>query len=602
MKALILTLAAATLSAHAPITPAPRGALTASGPRLVDSEGQVVFLRGVEIPGLQFNEERNAAAMTDGAFVILRRRWNLNTVRLPVSVWRWRREGQSYLDRAAAIVRLANESDLVVVLAAWENTAAGAPADFGLPTQDTLAFWRAWAAAFRDNPRVIFSAFEEPSIRNVPGAVASGRTAADWRFWLRGGIAADGTRAAGMQEIVDTIRGAGARQMIAVPAFHDALGFQGLDEESFVRDANILYEFHPFFEFGLADAERQASFGFLSGRFPVYAGAWGLRLREGGPGCAALPADASLTDILFQTFNYFDLRSLHWTAAGFEPGGLVRDAGEFSPTVLDRPWTCGQTIPSQPGMGQLTLLWMTGDPDGFGIIRPGFIASAAGGPAAPLVPGALISIYAEQLGPDTPAFAAAGESGRLPQELSGTRVLIDGVAAPLIMAGAFQINAQVPYEVVGKTSATMQVTAGKLSSNTIVMEVVAAAPELFTEIGTRTAIALNEDGVRNGFANPAARGSIVVLFGTAGGQTSPGGVTGAPAPMPHPTLVNPPAITVDGRDAEVLFAGEVPGFAGLLQINVRLPLLPGPLSVRTVPVVVRSEGRGGRAPASLWVR
>jgi uncharacterized protein (TIGR03437 family) len=50
-------------------------------------------------------------------------------------------------------------------------------------------------------------------------------------------------------------------------------------------------------------------------------------------------------------------------------------------------------------------------------------------------------------------------------------------------------------------------------------------------------------------------------------------MTGAPAPGAEP-LARPDAevrVLVNGQSSEILFAGLTPGFAGLLQINLRLP-------------------------------
>ncbi|MEP7365747.1 MAG: cellulase family glycosylhydrolase, partial [Acidobacteriota bacterium] len=160
--AALLLFAAAIAGAHAPILPALQGPLRAQGNRLLDANGESVVLRGVTLPNL------DGTAATYG---VIRIRWNLNAVRLPVSVAKWKTGGTRYFDRASEAVRLANAAELVAVLAAQENS--------GLPSDDTLAFWRECAARFKDNPRVIFSLFHEPSAAGIPGAIDSQRTAND---------------------------------------------------------------------------------------------------------------------------------------------------------------------------------------------------------------------------------------------------------------------------------------------------------------------------------------------------------------------------------------------------------------------------------------
>ena len=81
--------------------------------------------------------------MSAHTFVVLRQRWNTNAVRLPVSSSIWRRDGQAYLDKVAGVVKAANYVGLVAVIAEFGG---------GLPTPDTAAFWKAWAAFFRGQP------------------------------------------------------------------------------------------------------------------------------------------------------------------------------------------------------------------------------------------------------------------------------------------------------------------------------------------------------------------------------------------------------------------------------------------------------------------
>jgi uncharacterized protein (TIGR03437 family) len=305
---------------------------------------------------------------------------------------------------------------------------------------------------------------------------------------------------------------------------------------------------------------------------------------------------------MYQAFTYFDRKATSWTVSAFEPGSLIRDFGEYQPTMLDRAWTCGQPLNPQPGMGELVTLWTTGDPTGFGVLRAEQIASTAGGPAGPIAPGQMVSLYTEQLGPLPGVAATLDANGRLPIILAGTQVTFDGVPAPMLYAGSSQINVQAPHSLVGKTRTTVRVTYGRVPSNEATLEVVDAAPELFQD-GSRSAIVVNEDGSLNRLGAPARGGSIVVLYGTGFGPTNPPGVTGAAAGLPHPVLSLPVAVTVDRQPAEVLFAGETPGFVGLVQINVRLPGADAPGTVpRLVPITIDAGGRMNRGSVFLWLR
>ena len=256
------------------------------------------------------------------------------------------------------------------------------------------------------------------------------------------------------------------------------------------------------------------------------------------------------------------------------------------------------------GTEQVVIQWMTGDPGGFGYLRAEAIASAAGGPAVPLVPGALMALFVEQLGPERGVSAGLDSQGRLPFELEGTRVLVNGVPAPVLFTSAFQINIQVPFELRSGTLANLQVFGRQVPSNVLPVAVRDAAPELFQDFSNGHVVAVNQDGGRNGAGSPAPFGSIVVLYGTGGGLTNGSRVTGTAAPAPHPVLLAPSSVAVAGRAAEVLFAGEVPGFVGLVQINLRLPqpIEGAPSGPRTVPVLWTVGSAASRSPVTLWVR
>ncbi|MEP7366423.1 MAG: hypothetical protein ABI972_24460, partial [Acidobacteriota bacterium] len=84
---------------------------------------------------------------------------------------------------------------------------------------------------------------------------------------------------------------------------------------------------------------------------------------------------------------------------------------------------------------------------------------------------------------------------------------------------------------------------------------------------------------------------------------TPPGLAGHAAPTPHPRLTLPASVTIDNQTATVLFAGEVPGFTGLVQVNAQLPSSITAAAVpRPVPVTLRVGSRTSRASVLVWVR
>lgn len=205
------------------------------------------------------------------------------------------------------------------------------------------------------------------------------------------------------------------------------------------------------------------------------------------------------------------------------------------------------------------------------------VASAAAFQASGRVaPYELISLYGIGIGP---AIAQGGQivAGYLTTSLGGAQVLFDGVAAPLLYAGANQINAIVPGSVSGRLTTALRVVTPTGSIEGTSMYVTPSHPEVFTT--DVSAIALNQDGTINSPTNPAAKSWIVTVWATGGGladgaQSDGAVVTGTLRKPQLPVFV---FINADrGPDAQealdLLYAGDAPGMVtGVLQINFRLP-------------------------------
>lgn len=232
---------------------------------------------------------------------------------------------------------------------------------------------------------------------------------------------------------------------------------------------------------------------------------------------------------------------------------------------------------------------------------PLVMENAASMLAGPIAPGEIVSLFGLGIGPVTPSDGTLDASGMITTDVAQTMVLFDGAAAPLFYVQDSQINAQAPYEIAGKSTVDVEVFFQGQSRGKVTVPVAASAPAIFTvSAGTGPAIALNENGMLNSPIEPAARGSIVTLYATGDGVENPAAVDGQPAadPLPKPTL--PVTLTVGGYPADILSAGAAPGFAGLLQINARVP--SGLASTGNVPMVLRIGAASSQTGVTLAVR
>lgn len=180
----------------------------------------------------------------------------------------------------------------------------------------------------------------------------------------------------------------------------------------------------------------------------------------------------------------------------------------------------------------------------------------------------------------------AAQSLPLPTSLAGTTLTINGVAAPLFFVSPTQINFVIP-PTLDPGSATIIASSPTGTYSLGAVQIVASAPAIFTadSTGKGDAAALATiDGVNfqrqpfdvlvNGKPN------TLVLFGT--------GIRHAQAADPNDDngVAESVAVTIDGQNARVLYAGAQGSFSGLDQINVEMPQALANTGPRRVEVVV----------------
>lgn len=203
----------------------------------------------------------------------------------------------------------------------------------------------------------------------------------------------------------------------------------------------------------------------------------------------------------------------------------------------------------------------------------------------PVSPGQFVTLFGTGLGPPTLTLAP---SVPFPTSLAGVSVLIQGRPAPLYYVSSGQISALVPFATSG-TTADIVVRQGNQESNRVNVPLSRTSPGIFTrnESGTGAGAILKADFTIVSATNAPRRGDTILIYLTGLGALNPPLADGAAAPAnPLSRVTDTVNVYIGGRKANVGFAGAAPGFAGLYQLNVVIPL-DAPIG-SAVPVAVET--------------
>jgi uncharacterized protein (TIGR03437 family) len=220
------------------------------------------------------------------------------------------------------------------------------------------------------------------------------------------------------------------------------------------------------------------------------------------------------------------------------------------------------------------------------------VANAASYATGAISPGENIVIFGQGVGPPNVTTGRPNSSGSWDTIVGNTRVLFDGVPAPVLYAFTAQTSVMAPYAISGRSTTTIRVEYQGLQSSPTTYNVVTVVPAIYTlnQSGKGPGAILNSDGTVNLPNDSALRNSYVTVYMTGEGQTTPAGVDGTvtpgnPSGWKKPQL--PVTAAVGGVPATVYYAGSAPGIiAGVMQVNVQIP---------------QSAPTGGSVPMLIYV-
>jgi uncharacterized protein (TIGR03437 family) len=202
------------------------------------------------------------------------------------------------------------------------------------------------------------------------------------------------------------------------------------------------------------------------------------------------------------------------------------------------------------------------------------IVNSASNEVGALAPCTFATLYGANLAFDRRAMGPEDiRGGKLPTELAGVRVLVDGIPAIIYYASPNQVNLLIP-SVLRHPEVEMQLTVDGRAGPAVAIRLLEAAPALF-QLDDKTPVATRANWELITGEAPAQPGEDVILFATGLGSTEPETAYGqTPQTAARIQRWREFQVLLGGVPVEagrVAYVGVMPGYAGLYQINLKLP-------------------------------
>lgn len=293
--------------------------LRTSGASIVDEDGKVMILRGVNRSGLEY--DKTGAGISQAEIQYIVKEWKAQIIRLPFNQ-DWIMRDANYVAYFKKVVSWITEAGAYVLLdLQWKNTTEKIPP---IPDEEAVTMWKMVAERYKDNPAILFD------IHNEAHDVS-------WDAWRQ--------RAG---QIIEAIQSVHPRALLFVSGLDWAYDLRGWGEAP-LPYANVVYSTHPY-PFKAEPWAWDKYFGQYVGKIPIFAG-------EFGGGDNDLEWGRRLLD-------YFSARQIGWTSWSWSNEPYLTQNDRRTPTAFGK---LVQAALAQPGgttslrLSQLQVLYIGRD-------------------------------------------------------------------------------------------------------------------------------------------------------------------------------------------------------------------------------------------------
>ncbi|MHB8636696.1 MAG: glycoside hydrolase family 5 protein [Fimbriimonadaceae bacterium] len=257
---MIAIIACAWILMASPPSAAARGLpqLHTAGNQILDDHDRRVILRGVNVASMEWSSTGEGHLMNTLRVAVTE--WHANIIRLPMSQDRWFGKGPEQTDGGRAYrgmirsaVNYCASNRCYILLDLHWNDAGQWGKNIGqhvMPDMYSLEFWKSCAHDYRNQSAVLFDLYNEPHDTT-------------WDIWLNGGDideqrgpgARQGRfvpvkyRTPGMQEMLDTVRSTGARNVVVCGGLDWAYDLSGFLKGYRLKDPKghgVIYACHTY--------------------------------------------------------------------------------------------------------------------------------------------------------------------------------------------------------------------------------------------------------------------------------------------------------------------------------------------------------------------